>query len=274
LRIARIRPSRYPPNTTDREVRLMKIAARTVALLLFSTSLLAQPAAPPLRVLSSNGVRAVVESLVPDLEAAIGRKLNIEFSTAASLKERIANGEPFDVAILTPTLIDALVAEQKIVAASRQNFARAGVGVGVRAGAAKPDVSTLDGLKRMLLAAKSVTFTADGQSRLTIDRAFERLGIVADMRAKTLLKGPGEPPHAVAAGEAEVVLTLVSEILPVAGVQLVGPLPPEVQSYVSFTAGRSASTRDAAGADALLRYLASPKALTELGAHGMEPYDR
>ena len=252
----------------------MKIVARAVALFLVSTSLLAQPVAPPLRVLSSNGVRAVVEALVPDLEATIGRKVDIEFSTAASLKERIANGESFDVAILTPALIDELVAERKIVAASRQNFARAGVGVGVRAGAPKPDVSTLDGLKRTLLAAKSVTFTADGQSRVTIDRAFERLGIAADMRAKTLLKGPGEPPHTVAAGEAEVVLTLVSEILPVPGVQLVGPLPPEVQSYVSFTAGRSASARDAAGADALLRYLASPKALAELGAHGMEPYDR
>jgi molybdate transport system substrate-binding protein len=252
----------------------MKIVARAAALFLISTSVLAQPAGPPVRVLSSNGVRAVVEAFLPDAEAAIGHKLNIEFSTAASLKDRIANGEPFDVAILTPALIDALVAEQKITAASRQNFARAGVGVGVRAGAPKPDVSTLDGLKRTLLAAKSVTFTADGQSRAAIDRAFERLGIVADMRGKTLLKGPGEPPHAVAAGEAEVVLTLISEILPVPGVQLVGPLPPELQNYVSFTAGRSASVRDAAGADALLRYLASPKALAALGAHGMEPYDR
>jgi molybdate transport system substrate-binding protein len=256
------------------KVRSMKIVARAVAVFLVSTPLLAQPATPPLRVLSSNGVRAVVEALVPDLEVATGRKLNIEFSTAASLKTRIANGEPFDVAILTPALIDALVGEHKIVAASRQNFARAGVGVGVRAGAPKPDVGTLDGLKRTLLAAKSVTFTADGQSRLAIDRAFERLGIVADMRPKTLLKGPGEPPHAVAAGEAEVVLTLVSEILPVAGVQLVGPLPQEVQSYVSFTAGRSAVAQDPAGADALLRYLASPKALAELGAHGMEPFGR
>jgi molybdate transport system substrate-binding protein len=255
-------------------VRVMKIVATAVALFLASTSLLAQPVAPPLRVLSSNGVRAVVEALVPDLEATLGRKLNIDFSTAAALKARIANGEPFDVAILTPTLIDALVAEEKIVAASRQNFARAGVGVGVRAGAPKPDVGTLDGLKRTLLAAKSVTFTADGQSRVAIDEAFERLGIVADMRAKTVLKGPGEPPHTVAAGEAEVVLTLVSEILPVPGVQLVGPLPPEVQSYVSFTAGRSTSARDVVGADALLRYLASPRALAELGAHGMEPYDR
>ena len=123
----------------------MKIVARAVALFLVSTSLLAQPVAPPLRVLSSNGVRAVVEALVPDLEATIGRKVDIEFSTAASLKARVANGEPFDVAILTPALIDALVAEQKIVAASRQNFARAGVGVGVRAGAARPDVSTLEG---------------------------------------------------------------------------------------------------------------------------------
>jgi molybdate transport system substrate-binding protein len=252
----------------------MKIVARAVALFLTSTSVFAQPATPPLRVLSSNGVRAVVEAFLPDAEAAIGRKLNIEFSTAASLKDRIANGEPFDVAILTPALIDALVAEQTIVAASRQNFARAGVGVGVRAGAPKPDVTTLDGLKRTLLAAESVTFTADGQSRVAIDRAFERLGIVAEMRAKTLLKGPGEAPHAVAAGEAEVVLTLTSEILPVPGVQLVGPLPPEVQNYVSFTAGRGASARDVAGADALLRYLASPRALAELGPHGMEPFDR
>lgn len=249
----------------------MKTLVVSMAALAFCGPLVAQaPDAPPLRLVASNGVRAVIEALAPDIERAIGRELTVEFSTATALKARLAAGEPFDVAILTPALIDELVAEQKIPATSRQSFARSGVGVGIRAGAAKPDIGTLEALRRTLLAAESVTFTADGQSRATIDRAFERLGIAAQMRPKTLLKGPGEAPHAVVEGGAELVLTLISEILPVAGLELVGPLPQELQSYVSFTAGRSAAARDPAAADALLAYLASARTWQSLDAHGME----
>lgn len=231
------------------------------------------PAATPaaVRVLSSNGVKSVIEDLKPEIERAIGHPLSIEFSTATSLKTKIEQGEAFDVAILTPALIEDLVKQGKVAADSRMEFARVGVGVGVRAGEPKPDISTADALRRTLLAAKSLAFTAEGQSRATIDRAFDRMGITSAMKAKTILKGAGEAPTAVAKGEADIVLTLGSEIQSVPGLQLVGPLPPEVQGYVSFTAGRSASAKERAGADALLKHLSDPTVAAALTAHSSEP---
>jgi molybdate transport system substrate-binding protein len=228
------------------------------------------PAPTEIRVLSSNGVRAVIEDLRSDIERAIGRTLAIEFSTAASLKRRIEDGEAFDVAILTPALIDDLIAQGSVAADSRTEVARTGVGVGVRDGAPPADISTPDALRRTLLEARSVAFTAEGQSRPTIDRAFVQLGIADAMRPKLVLKGPGEAPAAVAAGEAEMVLTLMSEILPVPGLRLLGPLPDAVQGYVVFAAGRSSNARDAGGADALLRHLSGPAAAAAMAAHGLE----
>lgn len=228
--------------------------------------------AQPLRVVASNGVKAVIEALEPELERAAGRPLEIDFSTASSIETRIEGGEPFDVAILTPAIIDALAERGKVSAAARRNFARVGVGVGARVGTHPEGIATLEDLKQLLHAAKSLAYTADGQSRATIDRAFERLGLSAEMQAKSVLKGPGQAPAAVAAGEAELVLTLISEILPVPGLELVGAFPPEVQSYIAFTASRSPTRAAAAAADAFLDYLGTARAREAVVAHGMEPY--
>ena len=259
----------------------MLIDRSTHVPLLLAAFLIALPACSPaprppqapagLRVFSSNGVKAIVEDRQADIERAIGRALTVEFSTAASLKTRIAGGDAFDVAILTPAIMDELAAAGAVDAASRTDVARAGVGVGVRVGAPIPEIDTSDALKRTLLAAGSVAFTAEGQSRATIDRAFARLGIVEAMRPKIVLKGPGEAPAAVAAGEADLVITLVSEILPVHGLRLVGPLPSDLQDYVTFTAARSSKTGDADGAAALLRYLSSEDLAVILPAHGLQP---
>ena len=231
------------------------------------------PPPEPLRVLSSNGVKAVVEALQPEIERAIGRPLAIEFSTATGLKERIEQGAAFDVAILTPEMIHDLASHQLIVAESEANIARTGVGIGAREGAPRADVTTAEALKTVLLNAKSVAFTEAGQSRSIIDTTYKRLGIAEAMKAKTILKGPGESPEAVARGEAELVLTLVSEIVPVQGIQLLGPLPTELQGYVSFSGGRSPTARDAAAADAMLRYLSGPAAEPALEANGMEAFE-
>jgi molybdate transport system substrate-binding protein len=230
----------------------------------------APPPPEPVRVLSSNGVKAVVEALQPEIERTIGRPLAIEFSTAAGLKERIEKGAPFDVAILTPAMINDLSSHQHIVAESQANIARTGVGIGAREGAPRADVTSAEALKTLLLNAKSVAFTEAGQSRSIIDATYKQLGIEEAMKAKTILKGPGESPEAVARGEAELVLTLVSEIVPVQGIQLLGPLPTELQGYVSFAGGRSPTARDAAAADAVLRYLSGPAAEPALEANGME----
>lgn len=246
------------------------LVAAALAAILSGTAVDVNAQASPLRVLSSNGVKAVVESLQPDTEQAVGTSLSIEFSTASSLKRNIEEGEPFDVVILTPTLIADLVDQDLVVGESRVDFARAGVGVGARPNTGSRDVSTPDALRGTLLAAESVAFTADGQIRITIDAAFAELGIADAMREKTLLMGPGQAPSAVAAGEAELVMTLVSEILPVPGLELVGAFPAEVQAYVSFAAGRSDTASDAQAADALLECLSGADFAAALAINGME----
>jgi molybdate transport system substrate-binding protein len=228
------------------------------------------PPAEAVRVISSNGVRAVLEDVLPSIEAAIGRPLSMEYSTANSLKAKIDGGAPFDVAILTPALIDALAVAGVVEGESRVTFARTGVGVGAREDASG-DTSTPDALKQALLGARSVAFGAEGQSRTTIDRAFARLGITEQMQAKTRLTGAGEAPQLVARGEADLVLTLISEIRGVPGVRLLGPLPGDLQTYISFTAARATRAADAPAADALLRELAGPAVAAALAGHGMEP---
>ena len=231
-------------------------------------------AAPSLRVLSSNGVRAPLEDAQKEIEAAIGYSLDIEFSTSASLTDRIEAGESFDVAILTPALIERLIAGGHVAAESTMAFARTGVGVGAASSRTERDVSTPDALRRTLLAAESVTLTADGQSRRVSEAAFESLGITEQMNPKTKLVGPGEGPFVVARGEAELVLTLISEILPVPGVELIGPFPDELQSYVVFTAG--VSSADAAARDAgnqLVEQLRHAPMSRALLAHGLETLD-
>jgi len=223
----------------------------------------------PLRVLSSNGVRAVVLDLRAELEAAAGVPLDIEFSTAAGFKRRIDANEPFDVTILPPAMIDELIAAGRI-AGPRIDVGRTGVGVGARTTTNVGSVASLEGLRAVLTNAASVAFTAEGQSRATIDAAFARLGLTEAMRAKSLLLGPGEAPEAVAEGRAELVLTLTSEILPIAGVKLIGPLPAEVQTYVAFSAGVARNARNAAAAAAFVSYLTRPEVTAALPQHGME----
>ena len=261
------------PKRVYREcMRFRSVAAATFLTFSFvgASAQEALPRAAQVRVLCSNGVKAVIEQLRADLEQTLGYPLAIEFSTAVALKSRIDRGEPFDVAILTPVLIDDLAKQGKL-AASRTELARSGVGVGFAVTASRPDVSTTAALRRTLLAAKSVVFTADGQSRTVIDTAFAKLGITEQMRAKTLLTGPGEAPLRVAAGEVELVLTLISEIVPVPGLQLAGPLPPELQGYVAFAAGVSSDARARDAALELVQLLARPSAATVFEAHGMEP---
>lgn len=250
-------------------ITLLLLAA-TLAAACSATSTAPAESPEPVRVLSSNGVRTVLETLKPDIEKVIGRPLDITFSTAAGLKVEIDKGAAFDVAVLTPPLVRELSGAGKIAAGTETGIARTGVGVGAREDAPPRDVSTPDALKATLLAAKSVAFTEAGQSRATIDAMFARFGIEDAMKAKTVLKGPGEAPEAVARGEAELVLTLVSEILPVKGVRLLGPLPADVQNFVSFAGGRSATARAPSAADAVLAYLSGSAAEATIKASGME----
>ena len=249
---------------------------RLVALLGLLTVAACRPAAdsaaPSLRVFSSNGVRALLEDLQPELERAADRPVAVEFSTAAALRRRIEAGDIPDVAVLTSAIVDELATHGKLAAESRRGVARVGVGVGVRRDAPSADVSTPDGTEDAAASRRtSVTFTAEGQSRAAIDRAFERLGLVEAMRAKTILKGPGEAPGLVASGGADVVLTLVSEMVEVPGLKVLGPFPAGLQQEVTFTAARGHDRRDAAAADRLVQAMSGPAAATRLAGHGLMP---
>ncbi len=225
----------------------------------------------PVHVLASNGVKAVIDELKPQAEKAIGRPLMIDFDTSSSVKKRIEGGEAFDVAILTSDVIDDLAKAGKIAAGTRTEIARCGIGIGVRAGAAKPDIKTSDALKKTLLASKSITYAEDGASRTYILQMEDKLGIADAMKAKTILeKGSVRSNARVADGSAEMILTLVSEILPAPGVQLVGPLPADVQHYVNFAEGIGPNSKNVDAGKALMKFLASPAVAPTLKAKGME----
>ena len=226
--------------------------------------------AAEVRILASNGVKAAVEELRPQLEKASGTTLSIDFSTAAALRERIEKGEAFDLAILTDDAVDALIKAGKISPMQRARLARVGIGVGYRKGAAKPDISTAAGIKQSLLNAKSIAYTEAGASRPGIDKMFERLGIAGQIKAKSHLTAAGAAPASVGKGESDLVLTLISEILPEPGVELAGPIPPEFQSYIGFSAAPSPKAAGSPAVAALIKFLDGPAAASIYKVKGME----
>ena len=228
--------------------------------------------AAEIKLICSNGYHAVIDVLGPQYEKATGHKLVVTYGLAAALGKEIEGGAPFDVAILAPPQIDALVKQGKITAATRTVLARSGMGVMVRSGAAKPDVSTLDAFKNTLLAAKSIAFPPGGQSGIYLVGLIDRLGLTGALKdkLKPIASGPltGET---VAKGEAEIGITPIGELLAVEGVTLVGPLPQEVQNYIVQVAGISADSAHDAAARDFLAFLAAPEHRALIVEKGMEP---
>jgi molybdate transport system substrate-binding protein len=248
-----------------------------VSLLLFSAALVClyaqQPANPnAMRVIASNGIREVLNEVRPKAEAAAGKPLAIEYNSSNAQVDRIEKGADFDVAVLTSDTIDDLINKGKIVSGTRTLLARAGIGVGVRKGAAKPDISSGEAIKKALLAAKTVTYAQDGASRVHVEMMFGRMGISQEMAPRIRLEqGSTRSAAMVAAGKADMILTLISEILPAEGVSLAGPLPAEYQYYVEFAAGMGVKAKRADAGKALIHFLASPETAGMLAAKGMEP---
>jgi molybdate transport system substrate-binding protein len=225
-----------------------------------------------LHVMISDGMKAVVEEATPQIEHAIGRKLAAQFNSSKNLRDKIQAGEPFDAAILTSDVLDDLIQRGKVASAGRAELARTGMGLGVRAGAAKPDIATPDALKRVLLNAKSISFNPTGASASHTYDMFAKLGITDAVKPKLMLDAEaGRPQMNVAGGKAEMVISLIPEVKFFPGVDLVGPIPGDLQSYVNFAAGLSANPRDVETAKALIQFLAGPKIAPVLKAKGMEP---
>jgi molybdate transport system substrate-binding protein len=229
-------------------------------------------AAVEIKVLTAGAMRGVLDALVPDFEKGTGHKVVLDNATAGVLAKRIGDGEAFDLAIITPQVIDGLLAKGKI-AGPRVDLAKVGMGVAVKEGAPAPDIATVEAFKAALIAAKSVAYIdpkAGGSSGIYFDGLIDRLGIGEAVRAKARLKAGGHVADLVASGDAEFAVHQISEILPVKGVRLVGPLPAPVQNTTVYAAGVGASAQQPGAAKALLDYLAGPASAPVLSAKGME----
>jgi len=227
--------------------------------------LLALPVqAAELKVLSSTALKTVLEELGPQFEKATENKVSFAFDPAAVLKTQIDQGAAFDIAILTVPLTDALVA------AARAVVARGGLGVAMRAGAPKPDVSTVEAFKHTLLNAKSIGFNGQGASRAATEAVFVKLGIADELKPKIKLLQT-TASEAVVKDDVEVGLGPISEILASPAAELVGPFPSDLQWYLVLTAGVSTASKNADAAKALIKFLTAPGAVPVLKAKGMEP---
>ena len=249
---------------------------RSVLAIPFITAALLLPAAPAvsaeIKVLTAGAMKSVVLALQGGFEAESGHRLVIDNDTAGGLTRRIEAGEAFDMAIITPNAIDGLIGKGKIVAGSRVPVAKVGVGVAVKEGAAKPDLSSVDAFKRALLSANTVAYidpASGGSSGIYVAGLLRKLGIADAIKPKERLQAGGYVAEKVAKGEAEIAIHQISEILPVKGVTLAGPLPEEIQNYTVYAAGLSSAARDPKAAQAWIDYLTGPAASAAIEARGM-----
>jgi molybdate transport system substrate-binding protein len=249
-------------------IKTLATAVVGIAALLATVS----TSAAEIKVLASNGVKAALEEIGIAFEHATGNKLDIHFGLAAVLKRQIEAGEAFDLAILTSSGIDDLARQGKVDGASRASIARSGVGIGIRKGAPRPDIGTADALKRALLAAKSVSWAKEGASGVYFAGLLERMGIAEQMKPKVVLAPSGaEVGKLLAGGQVQYGALLVNELMAAPGVEVLGPLPAELQSYTVFHAGVGAGSKNAQAAKALIRFLTTPSAAAVFKAKGQEP---
>jgi molybdate transport system substrate-binding protein len=254
----------------------MRIAslATTAKLAIGLTLLCAEggASAAEIKVLTVVPLKTSLDVLAPDFERARGHKVAVTYAGSSDLIRKFDAGETFDLALVWPALVDRLLKEGKVAAETRADIARVGIGVAVKKGATKPDISTTEAFKAALLNAKSVSHSTEGASGTYFKSLLERLGIAADMQAKLrpmaggpLVVGP------VARGEVELAVITIPFVMLEPGAELVGPLPTELQQYIVYTAGVSAASQQGDAARALLRHLTSPAAATVIKANGLDP---
>ncbi len=249
-------------------------AMHAAAILLFQgVAVSAQgPAVQPveLHVICSNGIKGAIKMILPEYERTSHQQVAIEYGASAVLRRTIEGGEAFDLAILTPAVIAALTKEGKLAPGSRR-VAKSNLAVGMRAGAARTDISTPDAIKRRLLAAKSVTYTKEGASTAAINNLLTRLGIADEINAKTVFQTASDrAEESVAEGENELVMAPLSEIVTVRGIEVLGLFPRVFQDPLVMSAGVSANTTNVKSATALIKFLTSATAASAIKANGME----
>jgi len=247
-----------------------RAAAAFVALLLSG----ATGHAAEVKVLTSVALKSVLDELSPVFEKKTGDKLTIDYGLAADQKKRIIGGERADLIILTRAMMEDLAKQNKLAADGLVNVAGTPVALAARTGAPKPDISTPDAFKQALLSAKSIVYAdpaKGGLSGIVAARAIERLGITEQMKAKTTLVPGAQSGEVVAKGEAELGIAQASEIVPVAGAELVGPLPGDLGTMTLFTGGIGAEGHSVPAVKALIEFLTGPEAAPSFKAKGFEP---
>jgi len=235
--------------------------------------LLANPAgaaADEIRVWTTRAIATVLAEVGSEFERASGHRLVITSDLPPAFQRRFDAGEVVDVVISGSSPVEEWIRAGKIAAHTRAEIARSGIGVEVRAGSRKPDIGTVDAFKRALLNARSIAYLKVG-SGVYLENLFERLGISRALEPKTIRPDSDIVSELVAKGEVELGMTVITQILTTTGVDLVGPLPPEIQSYITFVAGVGSQSRAPKAASELITFLGGPKAIAVIKAQGMEP---
>jgi molybdate transport system substrate-binding protein len=249
-------------------------ATITLGLALFSVTAASTAKAADIKILCAVALQPGMAALIPDFEKSSDHKVIIAYGTAGAVADRVQKGEAADVVISSAPVIEQLQAQGKVAAGSRVIIAKVGVGVFIRKGAAKPDISSADAFKRSMLAAKSIAYpdpAGGGASGIYVASLLERLGIAVEMKPKTKLFPPTEVLYAsVASGDVEIGFNQISEILAQPTVELAGPLPSAVQNYTQFAPSTVTGSSQTDAARALITFLSSPAAQTILKAKGFE----
>ena len=251
----------------------MKMASLAVAAIVLwgAAMMVGHARAAEIKVLGTPGVREIYNELVPQFERATGHKVTVEWAGTVDVTKRIDGGETVDLVIMARNSLDELTRQGRIVAASRVNIAKSGMGVAVRAGAPKPDIASSDAVKTLMLSAHSIAYSS-GPSGVYLERLVQRMGIADAIKAKMKQIPPGGAVGEwVARGDAEIGIQQVPELMAVPGIDIVGPLPGDLAHVTVFSAGVATSAKHPDGARAAIAFLASPKAKAVLRAKGMEP---
>jgi molybdate transport system substrate-binding protein len=223
------------------------------------------------RMLSTLGLLGAMRRLSSDYEAATGVHIDADFAPTQALLKRLRAGETADLVVLTREGLDEVIGEGRVAAESAVDLARSYVGIAVKAGQAHPDIASESALRKTLREARSVAYSRLGASGILFAQLIERLGIVAEVNAKAIVIQQGLTAERLVSGEADLAVQQISELKQVGGIEIVGPIPHELQIPSVFSAGRMATAANAADADRLLRHLASPEVVTILLESGLEP---
>jgi len=224
-----------------------------------------------IKLFASGALKEAYLELLPDFDKTSGHSVKVVWSNTTDIRKRVGEGEVADLVILGSDGTDGLITDGKLVAVTRTAFAKSGIYVAVRAGAPRPDISSADALKQALLAAKSVAYSG-GASGTYIVKMLQKLGIYDEVRSKAAVTKPNEPVGGkLVAGEAEIGFHQLSELLPVKGVDIVGPLPAEVQQITVFSGALHSAAKEPDAATALSKFLTAPRAADIIKKHGLEP---